>query len=61
MKTYGVKEMAAILKIKEQSVRTRLMRNPESLPPCIRHGFGVPVIWLEEDVKKWMKEKKNVK
>lgn len=58
-KTYGIPEIAALLMVKPQSIRVRLMRNPSSLPPCIRLGRGAKVIWMEKDVKEWLEKKKG--
>jgi len=58
-KTYNVAEFAKLMKVKPQSLRARLLRNPESLPPCVRQGRGVRVFWLDRDVQPWLEKKKG--
>ena len=58
-KTYNVAELAALLKLKPQTIRAKLLRNPDSLPPCIRQGRRVPIIWMDRDVQPWLEKMKG--
>lgn len=55
LKTLDVNDMSSILKIKPRSLHARLARRPESLPRPVERGHGRKLLWLESDVKAWMK------
>jgi len=57
LNTLDVNDLARILKIKPRSIHARLVRHPESLPRPIQRGHGRKLLWLEQDVVVWMKNK----
>lgn len=55
LKTIDVAEFARILKIKPRSLHARLSRQPGSLPRPVQSGHGKRLLWLESDVRAWLR------
>lgn len=60
LKTLGVEELAILLKRKPDTIRSDARRRPDTLPPRIIIPGTSKLIWLEEDVANWIKDRRDV-
>lgn len=60
IKTLGVEELAVLLRRKPDTIRSDARRRPNTLPPRIVIPGTTKLLWLEEDVADWMKERREV-
>ena len=54
--TYNTEELAEILGIAVGTLRNRMHREPETLPPAIRAPRARHLLWLVSDVEAWLKQ-----
>ena len=59
IKTIGVEELAKLLHRQPETILSDARRRPETLPPILRIPKTRTLIWLEEDVIAWIKEKRE--
>jgi hypothetical protein len=59
LKTLGVEELAILLKRKPDTIRSDARRRPNTLPPRIVIPGTTKMLWLEEDVASWIKNKRE--
>jgi hypothetical protein len=59
LKTIGVEELAKLLHRTPETIRSDARRRPGTLPPVLRIPKTRKLLWLEEDVVSWMKEKRE--
>jgi len=60
LKTLGVEELAVLLRRKPDTIRSDARRRPNTLPPRIVIPGTTKLLWLEEDVVDWMKDRREV-
>jgi hypothetical protein len=60
LKTLGVEELAVLLRRKPDTIRSDARRRPNTLPPRIVIPGTTKLLWLEEDVADWMKDRREV-
>lgn len=60
LKTLGVEELAVLLRRKPDTIRSDARRRPNTLPPRIVIPGTTKLLWLEEDVADWIKERREV-
>lgn len=60
IKTLGVEELAVLLRRKPDTIRSDARRRPNTLPPRIVIPGTTKLLWLEEDVADWIKERREV-
>lgn len=54
--TVDVDGLAEILQTSSNSIRTRLCREPHTLPPRLKLPGNTRLLWLMEDVMNWLKQ-----
>ncbi len=54
MKTLTPEDLAPLLGRAVSTIKTDVRRRPDSLPPRLRIPGSNRVLWLEEDVRKWI-------
>lgn len=59
IKTIGVEELARLLHRRPETIRSDARRRPSTLPPMLRIPKTRKLLWLEEDVINWMKDKRE--
>jgi predicted DNA-binding transcriptional regulator AlpA len=47
-----ITELAELLGMTEQAVRTAICRQPHKIPPYVKHGGSIA--WRESDYSKWI-------
>jgi hypothetical protein len=55
LKTITIDELAPLLKRDVETLRRDLSRRPESLPPRLLIPGTRRLVWLEQDVKEWLR------
>jgi hypothetical protein len=55
LKTMTIDELAPLLKRDVETLRRDLSRRPESLPPRLLIPGTRRLVWLEQDVKEWLR------
>jgi hypothetical protein len=57
LRTLNIEELAAVLKKSPATIKSDMNRRPASLPPPIgKLPHSQTLLWLVEDVLKWMRE-----
>lgn len=59
MQTLDIKELALILKRSPSVVAAEVSKAPHKLPPRLRLPDSRKVLWLREDVEKWLNEHRD--
>lgn len=52
--TIGVEELAAMVHRAVPSIKSDLIRKPESLPPRVKMPGSKKLLWLKSDVIEWL-------
>lgn len=52
--TIGVNELAAMIHRAVPSIKSDLIRKPESLPPRVKMPGSKKLLWLKSDVIEWL-------
>ena len=55
LRTMTIDELAPLLKRDVETLRRDLSRRPESLPPRLLIPGTRRLVWLEQDVKEWLR------
>jgi len=56
LKTLGPEDLAPLLRRSAETIKVDCRRRPESLPPRLKIPGSNRLMWLEEDVVKWLRE-----
>lgn len=52
--TIGVEELATMIRRAVPSIKSDLIRKPESLPPRVKMPGSKKLLWLKSDVIEWL-------
>lgn len=56
MQTLTIKDLAGLLNRSPATIATEVTKTPEKLPPRLYLPGSRRVLWLQEDVEKWIDE-----
>lgn len=54
MQTLTITDLARLLNRSPATIATEVTKNPDKLPPRLRLPGSRRVLWLQEDVEKWI-------
>ena len=59
MQTLTIDDLAKVLNRSPATIATEVSKNPDKLPPRLRLPGSRRVLWLKEDVEKWINEHRS--
>lgn len=58
--TIGVEELASLIRRAVPSIKSDLIRKPESLPPRVKMPGSKKLLWLKTDVIEWLHQCREI-